>query len=504
MEKGSEFQGEVKEAYASVYFDKDYLSMLKNGGYLLAQGNEKFIPWKNFYDKKIEDKSTYLYYSQFQLLWLYKLIESFQIILDLRFFEKATQDNIWGLIKKKNEWLDLRLNSVRSRIDDYYKLTEILLAIQNRYYPYTKSDERYIRVTSSDPSFDWYEFKKSWDPKKIFKELKIRKKFLSHWYNQLVFEIHQIDDLKEWHPFIRFFTLDKKKKLKGKALLVEDFYGHAFMLKMFFEDLTGELLAHPDEGIFTIFGEHLPLKRRLESVSERLEILTNEFNVNPRPKLIFFVEGDGEYENIPLIANELGLNLDQFSIRLENLRGIGNIKNLTDFIDHYHNLGTLVYVLLDKENRVDQFKKRIVKKPSKYEYKRKITKAIYFDIWYRSYEFDNFTDKEITAALSKQGPYNFVTKEITSIRKSFSQSRKNLSYLFKNQVGRDLDKTKLAIDLNSIIISEIKSGIDLEKLSKKRKILKKLKKACELASKNYYAPINKRIYKDVQESGFFG
>ncbi|MBC8526514.1 MAG: hypothetical protein H8D22_06585, partial [Candidatus Cloacimonetes bacterium] len=499
------YKGEIRERYSIIYFEKDYLKWLKEKGYISITKDKKFIPWKNFFDSKLQERSIMSYYSQFQIFWLYELLQRSSIKLGLVFFDGINKENSWEKIKSGKIIINAVKRNFQKRINDYYKLTEILIAIQNRYYPYTKSDERMISVSfpSSHINWDWNGFKKKWDPLKTQKTLGFDFNYLKKCYQNIISTANFKDPIKHWYTFIQFISYEKKKKLKGQALLAQDFYGMAKMLKMFIKDLTGESLPSPDEGYYDWKKKYYG-KETLENKLEFLEYLCNAFHVNPRPKLILVVEGYGEYENIPRLSKAIGLDLNLTGIRIENLKGIGNFKNLENFIDHYHSLQTVVYVLLDNENNTRQFKQKILKKDSKYGISRKKTKSEYIKIWDNNFEFDNFTNKEIAKAMTKQsqGKYTFSEKEINIVR---NRNRK-IEDIYKENVGFDLNKREFDKDLSNIIIKEIeqrKSADIINIIRENRKVVNEIIKIREIALKNYF-PVRKELWKKNQESGFFG
>ena len=97
------------------------------------------------------------------------------------------------------------------------------------------------------------------------------------------------DPLEKWHDLVQFVSLEEKKRLKDEALLAQTFYDMDVMLRLFYKDLTGEDLSK-EKGINSrweerVYGEGVP-----DSNMVFLEYLTNEFHLNPRPKLILIVE----------------------------------------------------------------------------------------------------------------------------------------------------------------------------------------------------------------------
>lgn len=496
------YKGETRERYSTIEFEKEYLTFLKKNRYISIPRNQKFVPWKIYFNSQLKEKSTIIYYSQFQIFWLYELLQWSNIKFGFMFFDKVSKKNAWEKIKTGKKLLKSFATKFQTKTDDYYKLTEILIAIQNMYYPYTKTDGRKISVSFplTHYEWDWHKFKKSWDPIKIQKALNFDSAYLKKWYEKIILAAEYIDPLTHWFTFIQFFSYEKKKKLNGTALLAQDFYAIAKMLKMYYEDLTGKRFAVSNERYFN-WNKQYYGDKTINNKLELLEYLSNEYHLNPRPKLILVVEGEGEYENIPKIANAMGLDFNLSAIRLENLKGIGNFRKSESFIDHYHDLQTVVYVLLDNENNTRQFKNKILRKKSKYGISRKITKSDYIKIWDNNFEFDNFTNEEIARVMTKQcqQKYIFKEKEVNIARNRL----KKIEDIYKEKVKVGLNKRELAKDLSDILIKEIQKEKNAIPLRKKRKIINEIIEITEIALKNYF-PTHKDLWKKNQESGFFG
>jgi hypothetical protein len=499
LKQKERYNGEIRNQYAFLYYEKSYLTILKKKNYISVPKIKRFVPWKKYIDPISGEETHLAFYSQFQIFWLNELLQASKIELTLPFFDKLPQ-NLRNLRLMKTYSKSIEKAFIY-KTDDFYQIVEILIAIQNRYLPYTKSDQRSILVSypAEYLQWNWQEFKKNWNPERILQSLNIDLNRLNDIYRRIESCARYIDPLEHWNPLMEFISYEKKQKLKGQALLALDFYGMSKMLKMFYEDLTGEKSENRGDRNnwkVTYYGVGT-----LANKTELLEYLTNEYHLNPRPKLILVVEGDGEYENIPKIAEAMGLDLNTSSIKMENLQGIGEFKKLSRFIDHYHNLQTVVFVLLDNENRSRQFKQRIVESKSKFGINRKITKTDYIKIWDKNYEYDNFSDEEIASAMSYQSreKYFFRGEEINCARLGKSK----LQDLFRSKVGYDLNKKDLAVCLSNIIIKEIEQGVAVEKIKKKRKIVSEIINITEIAIHNPF-PVRKDIWKNNQESGYFG
>ena len=175
------------------------------------------------------------------------------------------------------------------------------------------------------------------------------------------------------------------------------------------------------------------------------------------------------------------------------------------FIDEYHYRQTIVFVVLDNEDRVPTIKERLIRAHSRHFPKRSVTKDEYIHVWKRNIEFDNFSHKEIAQAMTElcKGSYRFKTKEIADCQKRFDSKETNpLGRLFEEKTNYGLSKPKLLSKLFKLILSypERELGNDGKAI---RPVVEVLQKVIELASINYQ-PVTQEVWQKNQESGYFG
>ena len=243
---------------------------------------------------------------------------------------------------------------------------------------------------------------------------------------------------------------------------------------------------------------------------EFLEYLTNEFHLNPRPKLILVVEGDSELEQLPKLAEAMGYPFQRLGIRLEPLGGIAEFTGskkehkwggrLAGFIDYHHQLQTIVYVVLDNEGGSPKMRDQLLRRKSNYSTShRYTTKEDYVFLWERNFEFDNFSDSEIANALSHLAATAQVISEedIRVCRDNFGKPGFQLEKLFRSKTGTELAKRELARLLVDGLLERAKRNEGFQP----PKIVKKLEEIIHLAATNHQ-PTGRETWLDNQKSGF--
>ncbi len=509
LEQGESWDGETKEAYGSFWFAKDIAQDYFREGLLWRPQDRTFEPWKNFY--KDGRKVVESYYSPFQIYPLWNIWQSTTMSISLiswgcldeeKIHKRAMNIASWGR-KLKEAW-----TQGGSR---FTEAAEVCVAISTRYFPKTQTDRRTITVSTTAQYHDWgwYEYCARWDPETQLAKLQTVPNKLRDLQESLASDARYIDPMKDWYSLVQFVSLDKKKKLKGKALLAQQLHAMEMMLRLFYEDLTGEKLPPPDDNRERwkehYYGQGVP-----EREMEFLEYLTNEFHLNPRPQLILVVEGAGELEQLPKLAEAMGYPFERLGIRLEPLGGIAEFTGskkehkwggrLARFIDYHHQLQTIVYVVLDNEGGSSKVRDQLLRKKSNYSTShRYTTKEDYVFLWERNFEFDNFSDSEIANALSHLTATAQVISEenIRVCRDNFGKSGFQLEKLFRSKTGTELAKRELARLLVDGFLERAKKDEGFQP----PKIVKKLEEIIHLAATNHQ-PTGRETWLDNQKSGF--
>lgn len=515
LKDGEQWSGDLREEYASFWFKKEYALDWFKKGLLWQPSSRKFQPWETFYDEKGERKIE-SFYSIFQCYTLYHLIKQTTIKIKMEEWINYSKEEINKLKEKILELSKITINGCRKnkiRGEDAVVICQI---ISNRYFPMTQSDRRSIQfsIPSYYHNWDWYKYCSNWDAKAVLNDIGMGIDGIKKLHELVTFDTKFIDPLEKWYELITFVSVKQKKRLKGKSLLSQTLYSMEKMLRLFYEELTGNELKSPEElpnwKKNRFYGNGMT-----ENELQYLEFLTNRYHLNPRPKLILVVEGEGEEVQFSRLAKKLfGYPFPRLGIEVMNLRGVGGFTGkkridkygaLEKFIDSYHAKQTIVFVILDREGRVNKIKNRLIKAPSSYYPKRTVTKDEYIHVWNKNIEFDNFSHEEIASAMTKlcESRYVFKTEEIDKCERSLYANKGNpLGNLFNDKLGYGLSKPKLLDILFESIISHPKKELTAEGKAK-RCVVQVIKNVIELAARNYQ-PITYDIWKRYQKSGLFG
>lgn len=501
-------------------------------GRIWDPSTKPFQEWKTFRKEGSLFDSIISFYSIFQFYPLYALTQNFTADVHYEYFVDYDSGKREELIKFHSYYAEFTLAAYqrkeigfKDQIKKYWyedlknkamwraiaaKMCQI---ISNRYYPETQSDGRSIRMSIGlrNNDWNWYQYCRDWNAKAVLDEIGLDIKELKALHKIVAFEAKKIDPLENWYELVRYISVDKKKKLKGTALLAQDIYSMETMLRLFYDDLANEKLPYGEVPPFVDVNKFYGIDIT-ENISDHLEFITNEFNINPKPNLILVVEGDGEEQQFPRLARELlGYSFSILGIEIRNLKGVGNFTGkkrldkygaLEKFIDDYHFRQTIVFIILDNEGRAREIRDSLIKRPSTTSPGQTVTKGELIRIWARSIEFDNFSNEEIAKAMTElcNHEHEFNLEEIGKCKTSYDAKKGDpLEDLFEDKATACIfNKTKLLKILFDNLISNQEKELDE---NNRRPVVNWLIDAIQLASLNNQ-PFSNQIKQYNQESGF--
>ena len=324
LRDGEEWGGDIGEEYAHFWLEKKYSESWLKGGHLWSPTSRPFQPWESFRDedgcRKIES-----FYSIFQSYPLFTLTESLKMEFRMEYEIFRNEKDSEKLRNTIKEIAEKRISFLQKNEIKGESAATICQIISNRYFPQTQTDLRSIRISIPGHyrEWDWYEYCRNWDAKTVLDEIEIRYDRLKSYQEVIVLDASFVDPLQRWYDLVSFASVEKKKELKGKALFAQTLYSMEHMLRLFYEDLTGDKLYPPDESPMwkkdNFYGEGVT-----ENELQHLEYLTNRYHLNPRPKLILIAEGHGEESEFPrLVEGLFGLTFPRLGIEIRNIQGVG-------------------------------------------------------------------------------------------------------------------------------------------------------------------------------------
>ncbi len=412
--------------YVSYTTQPENLLLLHDEGLLIQPDAQTFRPWHEYRSPAAPYQlTTDTYYVLYQILHIYWLKR--HLILRETYHRGAEQGD---RPIRSVQVLSNRLPSgeqLQREIRDLDRLVAFLLAIQNRYRPmaigilsgyFDRAQYRTYAETFS-PEVTWGKVPIPLD------QLRTERWFLCN-------RARDIDPLVKWHLLMKYISPFKRRELRGMALLAQGFYAIVDMISYFLDDLAKQRGA--TEPPYTCIGdEHYERQmygRKLNFLDiDVLDHILTEYDLNPRPRILWIVEGATEETAIPIICDALGVRLAAFGIEPYNIAGAGKRKHLELLANYIASprLGpalapgvyamtrqTRIFVLMDREqgwekdskvrgflsNLKDAIIRLLPDDMPETDRERIATLAVTFKPWDMCFEFDNFSDEELAEAIS--------------------------------------------------------------------------------------------------------
>lgn len=464
----------------------------------------------------LDDQSCQAYYSIFQVDQLRLLLSEFSLTVHLDGYLEPGRD-LSRLLRNLEE-LTKQLRTTRhvgASSGFRFSLALLCQAISNRYFPITQGDGRTIVVTEGGFSWDqwltvngqgwrWSEFARRWDPQVVARRFALTPERLRHAYETLAGGQAWVDPLERWYPLVQFVSPSYRGRLKGDALLAETLRCGALMLRALFKDIYGEELPAVNEVHGTVI-RHVPELEVRKDPRRHLEFVANRFGVNPQPKLVLLVEGPSEEQMVLRIFNELfGFPPGRCSIEVVVLGGVdkatGNRRQdryqaILRLLDYLHHHQSLTFLILDNENWALRLKEAARDKPSIHGHRRHVTRSEYIRVWCKTFEFDNFSDTELAAALARtaDGRHEFRARDVRACRLA-DEPGSALAQLYDSRCGYSLPKLALSNHLADLMLAP-----DSAKAVANRPLVKVLQRVVRLATRNPL-PVMQEIWEKNQAS----
>ena len=467
-----------------------------------------------------KDRTQEGYYSIFQIDYLNIVLQEMTLQVHLDAYLNRNDEESIDWQNNGLSWMQYAESRVESlsKNDHIRSVAALCQFVSNRYYPKTQSDQRTIRVGGSHYSdhwicvyghdWDWYEEAKTWNPQIAEDLFDLTPEKVRHAYEGLAVAQGHCDPLERWHQLTQFVSVDERKKLKGDALRAETLRAGTHMLRFLYKDLYGEELPRPNEVTGKIVT-HIPELEVRKDPRRYLEFVVNRFGLNPQPKLSLIVEGQSEEVAVRQIFEEyFGAHPGTYGIEIVVLSGVGaatgkkkedRFQAILRLIDYLHYHQTISFLILDNENYAERLKQKAQKAKSIHNERRYVTRPEYIRIWKESFEFDNFSNGEIAAAMNElaQGRARIISAEVANCKKDPNPGT-CLNKLYHQKTNYDLEKIKLS----EILVVHMLSPDSRRKIVN-RPIIKVLERVVRLAARNPLPTMHK-IWEENQASKYLG
>jgi len=247
------------------------------------------------------------------------------------------------------------IGTLRSTAAQRIRETALLIAVEDLYLPATRG----VLSAHGTQDLDHTAYR-AWcqgvDRSAVVESLGFSVDDLRRLRTQHDWEGYGADPNRHILPAVRALAYSDRSKLEGAATLSWDHYEASDLLGCLLEDLTRE----PQPRLHGLVGEGPPPDCLEETgVHPRAawqSVGARTFGLDTRPRVHWFVEGQTEAAFIAAYCDEVGICLDNESVRVSQINGVNRARdpNLLKAIEHAKSDGAAVFFTIDHDAGFDE------------------------------------------------------------------------------------------------------------------------------------------------------
>lgn len=388
--------------FAAINEDMESFRGLRERGLVIFPGEVPFRPWKEFREGFEEVEIPY--YHPLQILMVREAASIGRFSFQDSLLE-VNADEVRGRIEIAREMLAKFRQRVAAVVKERERLIRLLLKVEDAFLP--RLHLRFVGkvgVEIQQSESEWWEWQRSLDWSEIIKSDGWTTEEIREAYMQWSASAAYLDPMENWYLLARNIRYERRMKLKGDALLAQNLYDVAMMLKWLYENATGSKLPEPDEVLDLTGGkwktEWYGARDVFEDRKARLKLLT-EYGLNPVYSVHLILEGLTEREFTRIVAPALGLDFESLDVHIDDLGGVDKVDpgRIEEMLRHVVDEGGVAYVILDNDQRVTEHIEDLKKTSGPNG--RPLLRGEFVTIWKGEFEDDNFTLEEIAAAFNR-------------------------------------------------------------------------------------------------------
>jgi hypothetical protein len=221
------------------------------------------------------------------------------------------------------------------------------------------------------------------------------------WHGEIALVAQLADPVRDFRVLLRHAARDRRKRLHNAALLANDLYDHAEILRRYLETYHNRTLLEEDD---VIHGPQGPVvKHRLYGARRTADFdrsvfrqILRSFDLDAQARMLWFVEGDTEEGFVRRFAERTHLDLLRAGIDLMNLNGLGGLASdrFRALLERLQREEVFPYVTVDREQQNDHL--RLLQ-----HYARQGLLPAGFRVWDPDFESGNFSVAELLAVANR-------------------------------------------------------------------------------------------------------
>ena len=356
---------------------------------------DTFKPWKEYKDGY--EETAFTFYHPYQIVPLHYLLGWMQFRLSASSILNEKEPA--KAYKTMKDCMETSISGIQKAMPMRNKRVGLLMLLQEAYRTLVdgKFRSNFMEIDDYEKWVKWrkYEF----FPPDILKKAIMGKDEVRNLYEHIAASAQTTDPISKWYVFTRLISRDKKRDLKGRALLAQDYYDMACMLAYFLKDLKEEV-TEPDDLMGGIKGSWKTSRYGDPFDYSRPEVrkaILDEYLQEPSPRLIILCEGETEETVINQILEALHWDTRRQGLTLINYRKMGELDLVANMISR---LGSAkrqsvpVFVISDNDSHIKDRIEHLVSIGK--------LKCGMYEIWNGDFEQDNFGISKVLAIVNNK------------------------------------------------------------------------------------------------------
>lgn len=221
------------------------------------------------------------------------------------------------------------------------------------------------------------------------------------WHRNLAGAAQIEDPAERFRILFRHVSRGKRDRLKGKALRAHNLYDSAEVLRRYLEQYHQQQLPEEDDVIYG--PQSSQFKARFYGADRTADFdrmvfrrIVRSFDLDPQPRMVWFVEGPTEEAFIKRLACLWHTDLNRGGVEILNLRGVGGLASdrLSELLELFRRHEVFPFISIDEDGGGEHL--RLLR-----NYAARGLLPAGFKVWQPAFEEANFSIPELAAVAKK-------------------------------------------------------------------------------------------------------
>lgn len=341
---------------------------------------------------------------------------------------------------------------------------------------------------------NYYEWREGRNWSTLLDDVGLTSDQLVKWHEMLSVRAALRDPMARWRTLIRYAPRTERIRTAGTALFAEDYYYFAEVIRRYLQKYHGlENLPEEDDALHKEQGA--VVKERLYGSRVTTDFnrgvfrkVVRQYQLDPQPRLRWFMEGDSEIGFMERFAELSGVDLEQSGIETINLNGLGGLAgDKTRILLQVSQIEEVfTYVSIDHDG-LDKYSSMLRTFSD-----QKLLPAG-FHVYKPDFESENFTMEELAIAATRHASFDTAT-DVKFTEEEISQEQASTGLPVGKLIERLGRKKRTQVAKGQTwgkILAEIAAADKHQGLESHRSVVREFAKSLRANNSSYAGTIDR-------------